>query len=637
MKLINERGLYMRYCYQNTYGDHYNETYYNKLHEVVIIADDDLYDRVPVDGSVVTIKGASLTGYNDTGDVLDAMILAFSNNQNGDGGYLPCGINQQQQVINTSLLSNPLFGELSNCVGINFPNLWELNEQVSFSTGQNNTGINAGGLNMPSGFYSEGFTVDSGWFNHPGFGGSWGYMQAQSDPTHSDHFVYKFDVMPEALIREGTFVSSAMKPSTTEPSDPSRGRWCRCIVECWTYVSGPLAGKYNFTVTINGFDASISTLQYLESNEVPTGPVYNTKNPSGNDPDQNNQGGNGDGDNNNDNINVPELPDNDLTATGSVRLYAPSAGQLSQFMQYLHSASLPEAVMKMWQNPIQGIISIHYMPYAIDTNGSEEVGFMGLSTGIRLNVGKQWQTLDFGKKYLGTSKHNAYLDRAPYTKVEIYLPGIGIRQLNTDDVMGKYIWVQYNCDNVSGQCVAFILVGTSDINKSVKYTYSGSLAAPFPISQANWGQTYAAAATLAAGALANGISAAGAAAPGAGGAAAGSGGAAAAQAVGGALGKVADIGNSVANLAKPSVTRSGTISGTTSIFTMKKPYLIVERPNVVDYKYFNKMKGYACGITLNLNSIKGYTEVETIHLTGIPATEPELEEIERLLKGGVIL
>lgn len=637
MKLINERGLYMRYCYQNTYGDHYNETYYNKLHEAVIIADDDLYDRVPLDGSVVTIKAASLTGYNDQGDVLDAMILAFSDNQNGDGGYLPCGVNVRQQVINSTLLSNPLFAELSGCLGINFPNLWELNETATFTTGQSNTGVRVGALDVAGAYYTEGFTKDTGYFNHPGFGGSWGHMQAQSDPTHSDHLVYKFDVMPEALIREGNFVTSAMKPSTSAPSDPSQGRWCNCTVEVWTYLSGTLAGKYNFTVTINGFDGSIATLQYLESNQIPTGPVYNTKNPTGDNPDQNNQGGNGDGDNGSDNINVPELPDNDLTASGSVRLYAPSAAQLAQFMQYLHSASLPEAVMKMWQNPIQGIISIHYMPYAVATNGNEEVGFMGLSTGITLNVGKQWQTLDFGKKYLGTSTRNCYLDRSPYTKVSIYLPGIGIRQLSTDDVMGKYIWVQYNCDNVSGQCVAFILVGSSENNRSVKYTFCGSLAAPFPISQANWGQTYAAAATLAAGALANGISAAGAAATGAGGAAAGTGGAAALQAVGGALGTVADIGSSVASLAKPSVTRSGTISGTTSIFTVKKPYLIVERPHVWDFKNANKMKGYACGITLKLSEIKGYTEVERIHLTGIPATQPELDEIERLLIGGVIL
>jgi hypothetical protein len=38
-----------------------------------------------------------------------------------------------------------------------------------------------------------------------------------------------------------------------------------------------------------------------------------------------------------------------------------------------------------------------------------------------------------------------------------------------------------------------------------------------------------------------------------------------------------------------------------------------------------------------LDNLKGYTVVEDIHLTGIPATQPELNEIMQLLKGGVIL
>ena len=113
--------------------------------------------------------------------------------------------------------------------------------------------------------------------------------------------------------------------------------------------------------------------------------------------------------------------------------------------------------------------------------------------------------------------------------------------------------------------------------------------------------------------------------------------AAAVQAAGTALKTVADIGNSLSSLAKPTIARSGTISGTTSIFTVKKPYVIIERPNVVDYEDFNKIKGYACGKTMSIGNLKGYTEVESIHLTGIPATKPELDELEALLKGGVIL
>ena len=98
----------MRSCIFNCYGDHYNETYYNRKHEVVVLCDDDLYDHVPLDGSTYSVKSASLTGYADKGDLLDAVILAFSMNADGDGGYTPLGINDKN-VINSNLQSNALW------------------------------------------------------------------------------------------------------------------------------------------------------------------------------------------------------------------------------------------------------------------------------------------------------------------------------------------------------------------------------------------------------------------------------------------------------------------------------------------------------------------------------------------------
>lgn len=634
MRLINERGLYMRSCIFNCYGDHYNETYYNKKHEVVVLCDDDLYDHVPLDGSTYSVKSASLTGYDDKGDLVDNVILAFSVNADGDGGYSPLGINDKN-VINSNLKNNPLWDEFFGALGGKYTDTWILDAGESFSSGNNNTGVTSGGLDMGGFYYSEGFTHDTGWFNHPGLGGSTGMMQAYSDPSHTDHFKYSFYVFPEALIQDGIYQPTAMKPSTDDPDNPDRRLYCVCTLEAWRYVSGDLAGKYNFTISLRGKNANSAVLNYLHSNNIPTGPIKNTKKPGGGTQDPTDPGGGGDNDNTNINIEIPPLPTDDLTDVGSVRIFAPTRAQLSSFMQYLHTASIPDAILKIWENPIQGIISLHYLPYSIPPVDTQEITFMGLSTGVTAYTAKQFQTINFGSCYIGTSR-NTYLDRSPYTKIDLYLPGIGIRPLNTDDVMGKTIWVTYHCDNVSGQCVAFVQVGTSASNRSVKYTYCGSLAAPFPISQNNWGQTYLAAATLAASGLSKGIMAGGASATGAGGAAAGTG-AQIAEGIGKGFKVAADIGNSLSSLAKPSISRSGTISGTTSIFTVKKPYVIIERPNVVDFDDFNKIKGYACGKTMGLSNIKGFTVVEAIHLTGIPATQPELEEIERLLKGGVIL
>ena len=53
---------------------------------------------------------------------------------------------------------------------------------------------------------------------------------------------------------------------------------------------------------------------------------------------------------------------------------------------------------------------------------------------------------------------------------------------------------------------------------------------------------------------------------------------------------------------------------------------------------FKEIKGYQSNITSQLSSCRGYTEVEYVHLTGISgATDTELNEIENLLKEGVII
>ena len=51
----------------------------------------------------------------------------------------------------------------------------------------------------------------------------------------------------------------------------------------------------------------------------------------------------------------------------------------------------------------------------------------------------------------------------------------------------------------------------------------------------------------------------------------------------------------------------------------------------------NEFMGYPAFITSTLAELTGYTEVDSIHLENVDATDAELSEIETLLKGGVIL
>ena len=143
------------------------------------------------------------------------------------------------------------------------------------------------------------------------------------------------------------------------------------------------------------------------------------------------------------------------------------------------------------------------VPYPVEVVGSDAIKVLGLSaTGTAGYKIKQFQEWDLGGVRVPYGFDNTFLDYEPFTKVAIYLPFVGIRQLDTDEVMGQSLNVTYQFDNISGSCIAFITV-----NGAVRYTFSGSCAIGIPISQSNWGQTYMAAATIAAGGVAGAVGA----------------------------------------------------------------------------------------------------------------------------------
>ena len=89
---------------------------------------------------------------------------------------------------------------------------------------------------------------------------------------------------------------------------------------------------------------------------------------------------------------------------------------------------------------------------------------------------------------------------------------------------------------------------------------------------------------------------------------------------------------------KVTTQRVGNISGGVSLMDDFVPYLIVHRPIQSLAQNYAQNKGYTSNISAALSSLNGYTEVEYIHLDGISgATDAELNEIERLLKEGVII
>lgn len=101
-----------------------------------------------------------------------------------------------------------------------------------------------------------------------------------------------------------------------------------------------------------------------------------------------------------------------------------------------------------------------------------------------------------------------------------------------------------------------------------------------------------------------------------------------------ALGQIA---STVVNDLKPSIERSGSISGGGGLLANQTPFLILTRPRQCLPEFQNEFSGYPSFITAFLGDVSGYTEVHSVRLTGVQATDNEIDEIISLLKNGVIL
>lgn len=320
-------------------------------------------------------------------------------------------------------------------------------------------------------------------------------------------------------------------------------------------------------------------------------------------------GGGGDFDNTSTPIEIPGLPTVSAASTGFISLFNPTLSQLNELASYMWSDIFDiDTLKKLFADPMDVILGLSILPVQIPTSGAREVKVGNIGTGISLNVAStQFVEVDCGtinvNEYWG-----AYLDYSPYTHAQIYLPYVGVRPISVDEIMGKSVNVKYHVDILTGACCCFVKCG-----ESVLYSFNGQCSIPIPISATNYTNTINGIISVAA-SLGTMVATGGATAPLA----------------------AANLASTITNQMKPTVEKSGAISGPGGVMGIQTPYLILTRPRQALPSEQNTFTGYPSFITTTLGELSGYTEVHSIHLENIPATADELSEIETLLKGGVI-
>lgn len=575
--------------------------------DMPILAFDELYNRMPEDTDTrITILSGRETGYTDMTLFFQDICNALKFNP---FMIAPFKINNDGLATMEKDVLDAFMAEYIEDNG-NVLHYWQVQDSAHALGGT---------------WLSNGYGNKQATYGQTNYGGQSNFralfyncMRINSFFNPDDGVVYEFEVWPTDSI-----TSNFVDTSYFVRNNDNDIKTCHVFINIW---EDPNTHIYNFTVQLgSGFYTTEYTNKidnYLDG--AATKHVYYPDNPLDNKQNEGNEGGNGEWDNTNDPVPVPDLPSIDITTLGGLKLYKCTAADIANVFSFLSANDPGSSIVKWFTNPIQGILACYYLPYPVHVKSASNITVLGANVGSgNAYLAEPWEDFNLGTKFINYGFGNTFLDYEPYTKMSIYLPFIGVRSINTDEVVGHNLGIRYQFDNISGACVAFITVDTS-----VKYTFSGSCAVGIPISQDNWGQVYMAAATTAAGALAGGFGAAGQAiAEGAG---------VGESIAAGTMGAVKGGGGLSALSAKPTLSRSGSISGAASALAVNYPYLIIERAVQAKVNNPAPVTGLPSGRTLPLSSLSGYNIIEHIHLSGIAATAEELDEIERLLYSGVV-
>lgn len=307
---------------------------------------------------------------------------------------------------------------------------------------------------------------------------------------------------------------------------------------------------------------------------------------------------------------IPSVPTGSASALWSV--YHPTQAQINAFGGWLWGSVFTTDIRKLFEDPIQGVIKLHKVfATPVDSgNGTIVVGTLD-SNVASATVTQQYVTVDCGSVNCFEDFGNVF-DYPPFTDISLYLPFIGIVPLDTNDVMRSTIHVIYGVDVFTGACLAMVEISRDGSTVNM-YQYAGVCSVDYPLSNVQASNMLSGLLTMGAG-IASIVATGGISTPAAG----------------------AAIGGAAATL-KRSVGRSGGFSGNSGAMGIKKPYIILERPQTKVAETFKNLSGYPTNYSCKLGDCSGHVVVKHVHVEGINATDTELSQIESLLKDGVLI
>lgn len=333
-------------------------------------------------------------------------------------------------------------------------------------------------------------------------------------------------------------------------------------------------------------------------------------------------------------IDYPGLPSIGAFATGFVNIYVPSAADLRALSAYMWAGAFDiDNFRKIVADPMDAIMGLSILPVSASQIGvqSSVLAVGNISTGLSMpHATSQYVSVDCGTVEV-LPKWGAYLDFAPYSKLQLYLPYIGFVDISLDDVMNGSIGVRYSIDILSGTCIAFV-----KCKDHVIYEFGGSCSCQCPVTEGQYKNGLFGVLDLISG-VGQLVSAGSSAVP------SSKGNSSSAQmaaniggAVVGAVDAIEGMAGTVISMVKPNIGRSGAVGGSAGLMSYQMPYLVLTIPHMCVPGEQNTYMGYPSFITMEMSELTGYTEINVTHLNNMSCTDTEIAEILTLLNTGVI-
>lgn len=327
----------------------------------------------------------------------------------------------------------------------------------------------------------------------------------------------------------------------------------------------------------------------------------------------------------------PTMPTHNYsTGNEAYYTYVLDSGGLNIFCSELSTGAFIHGIVNVFSDPSQNIRSAHIYPFdLINTFNLTRTHDLIRVASYRMAEATYNAVCNYPVRLIDVGEivvertYKNFLDYPPYTEYQIWLPYIGSVDLNAD-VVGHTLKIQYAIDVPSGYTTAYIR--DMDDSGVIYVQRSGTIGISIPIAGYNSvdynrqknNAIFSAAASgataivgFASGNIPMGIA--------------------------GTTAMTAGMATSMLNTHKSTVqaTQADTM---TPFYDPQECYLVINRPNVYYPSGYAHQYGKPSNRIETLSTLAGFTKVADIHMEGFEsATKSEIDEIEMLLKSGVIL